>query len=103
MPVFTPKESKQKGDIKAVLNRQLAPDRHEFKTAYVNSFEMIENSKRAEKNVGNRKQQHREFQEERKHQGKQCREQNIIKNKIPNVEDMKLQVELLRKELQTEV
>ena len=61
MPVFTPKESKQKGDIKAVLNRQLAPDRHEFKTAYVNSFEMIENSKRAEKNVGNRKQQHREF------------------------------------------
>ena len=55
MPVFTPKEPKQKGDIKAVLNRQLAPDRHEFKTAYVNSFEMIENSKRAEKmwEIGN--------------------------------------------------
>ena len=49
MPVFTPKEPKQKGDIKAVLEQQLAPDRHEFKTAYVNSFEMIENSKRADK------------------------------------------------------
>ena len=39
-----PQEPKQKVDIKAVLDRQLAPDRHELKTAYVNTFEMIENS-----------------------------------------------------------
>ena len=35
--------------------------------------------------------------------GNSVENKNIIKNKIPNVEDMKLQVELLRKELQTEV
>ena len=52
MPVFfMPKEPKRKGEInavKAVLDRQLSPDTHEFKTTYVNSFEIIENSKRAD-------------------------------------------------------
>ena len=46
-----PKEPKRKGEInavKAVLDRQLSPDTHEFKTTYVNSFEIIENSKRAD-------------------------------------------------------
>ena len=44
---FKSKEPKRKGDIKAVLDQQLYPDRHEFKTTYVNSFEMIESCKRA--------------------------------------------------------
>jgi len=43
-----PKEPKQKREIKAVLVRQLS-DRHELKTMYINSFEMIENNKRADK------------------------------------------------------
>ena len=44
-----PKEPKWKGEIKAVLDWKLSPDRDELKTTYVNSFEMIENSKRADK------------------------------------------------------
>ena len=44
-----PKEPKWKGEIKAVLDWNLSPDRDELKTTYVNSFEMIENSKRADK------------------------------------------------------
>ena len=44
-----PKEPKRKREIKAVLDYQLSPDTHEFKTTYVNSFERIENSKRADK------------------------------------------------------
>ena len=46
---FYAKEPKQNREIKAVLDQQLSPDRHEFKTTYVKSFEMIENSKRADK------------------------------------------------------
>ena len=49
MPVFFPKEPKWKGEITAVLDLQLSHDRHEFNTTYVNSLEMKENSKRADK------------------------------------------------------
>ena len=34
---FMPKEAKRKGKIKSVLDRKLSPDRHEFKTTYLNS------------------------------------------------------------------
>ena len=34
---FMPKEPKQKREIKAVLDRQLSPDRHELKTTYINA------------------------------------------------------------------
>ena len=46
---FSPKEPTQKREIKAVLDQQISPDRHELKTMYVNSFEIIENSKRVNK------------------------------------------------------
>ena len=39
---FMPKEPNQKGEIKAIVDRQLSPDRLEFKTTYFNSFAMIE-------------------------------------------------------------
>ena len=32
-----PKEAKRKEEIKSVLDQQLSPDRHEFKTTYLNS------------------------------------------------------------------
>ena len=44
--LFMSKEPKWKEKIKTVLVRQLSPDRHELKTTYVNSFKLIENSKR---------------------------------------------------------
>ena len=47
-----PKEQKQKGDVKAVLDRQLVPDRHELKTAYVNTFEMIKTAARERTKCG---------------------------------------------------
>ena len=46
---FRPKESTQKREIKAILYRQLSLVRHELKTMYVNSFEIIQNSKRVNK------------------------------------------------------
>ena len=53
---FMPKEPKQKRDFETVLDQELAPDRHKFKTIYSNNFEMIENIKRADKC---KKQQHK--------------------------------------------
>ena len=47
--IFISKEPKWKEEIKAVLVRQLSPDRHVFKTTYVNSFEIVENSRREDK------------------------------------------------------
>ena len=43
------KEPKQKKVIKAVLDRHLSPNKNQLKTRYINSFEMIENRKRADK------------------------------------------------------
>ena len=53
--IFISKEPKWKEEIKAVLVRQLSPDRHVFKTTYVNSRKQQERGQ----NVGNKKQQHR--------------------------------------------
>ena len=46
---FMSKEPKQKKVIEAVLDRHLSPNKLLLKTRYINSFEMIENRKRADK------------------------------------------------------